>query len=55
MKGERGVGHVNLKRKKGVQGGGVGAGVGTAKGTCKLLLQPPFNKLPLSECLTALT
>ena len=29
----------------------MGGGVGTAKGACKLLLQPPFNKLPLSECL----
>ena len=38
MKGERGVGPVELKRKRGVEGGGVGAGVGTAKGTCKLLL-----------------
>ena len=40
MKGGRGVGPVELKRKKGGggHGGGVGAGVGTAKGTCKLLL-----------------
>ena len=38
VKGDRGVGHVELQRKKGVQGEGVGAGVGTAKGTCKLLL-----------------
>ena len=51
MKGGRGLGPVELKRKKGGQGGGVGAGVGTAKGTCKLLLQPPLSKLPLSECL----
>ena len=29
---------VQLKRRKGAEGGGVGAGVGTAKGTCKLLL-----------------
>ena len=36
--GGRGVGPLELKRKKGSQGGGVGAGVGTAKGTCKLLL-----------------
>ena len=46
------MGPVEIKRQKGGQGGGVGVGVGTAKGTCKLLLQPPFSKLPLSECLT---
>ena len=51
MKGGRGVGPVELKRKKGGQGAGVGAGAGTAKGTCKLLLEPPLSKLPLSECL----
>ena len=34
----RGVGPVEVKRKKGGRGGRVGAGVGTAKGTCKLLL-----------------
>ena len=38
MKGGRGMGPVQLQRKKGGQGGGVGAGVGTTKGTCKLLL-----------------
>ena len=38
MKGCRGVGPVELKREKGVRGGGVGVRVGTAKGTCKLLL-----------------
>ena len=51
MKGCRGVVGVELKRRKGGQGGGVGAGVGTAKGACKLLLHPPFYKLPHSECL----
>ena len=43
MKGGRGLGPVELKRKEGGHGGGVGAGVGTAKGTCKLLLYPPLN------------
>ena len=38
VKGERGVGLVELKRKTRLEGGGVGAEVGTAKGTCKLLL-----------------
>ena len=32
------MGPVELMRKKGGQGGGVGAGVRTAKGTWKLLL-----------------
>ena len=36
--GCRGVGPVELKRRKGGSGGGgVGGGVGTAKGTCNLL------------------
>ena len=38
MKGGRGVVPVELKRKKGGQGGGVAGGVGNAKGTCKPLL-----------------
>ena len=32
------MGPVELKRKKGGQGGRVGGGIGAAKGTCKLLL-----------------
>ena len=37
VKGGKGLGHVELKRKKG-SGARVGAGVGTAKGICRLLL-----------------
>ena len=38
MTGERGVGPVQPKRKKGRSGGRDGAGAGIGKGTCKLLL-----------------
>ena len=51
MKCGRGVGPVELKRKEGGQGEWVGTGARIAKGTYRLLLQTPFNKLPLSECL----
>ena len=38
MKGGRGVGPVELKRKEGGQGGGVGQEQEPLKGMCKLLL-----------------
>ena len=41
MRGGRGVGPVELKRRKGGQGGGVGAGVGTAKGVQAIVVTPP--------------
>ena len=44
-------GACGAKQEKKGSGGGMGVGVGTAKGTCKLLLEPSLNKLPLSECL----